>query len=342
MGYLSIQIIFFLLLAGLLGFLIGWLLRGSRIQTELQELDGRWRTKLGDVENERDRFVNELTQANEARAKLEVDLRRQAEDHEGKIAAFADTETVATGLKSDLAAKADELSKAQAALADVEQKGGEAIRLEGELAAAKEQAVMLEASLKSSKEANSTCKGEVERLKAEIAALKQAASDATGTAVPGGAMGFLGSVDSTTAPSQLAEPAKTDFSHVLGDQSKPSSSSDAPAKTPTDEAVDKADAATAGSSGDDDNEGVKPDLLTAARDGKADDLKKISGVGPKLEKTLNALGVYHFSQIAEFTPDNVSWVDRHLRFKGRIAREKWIEQAKILASGGETEFSKRK
>ncbi len=82
--------------------------------------------------------------------------------------------------------------------------------------------------------------------------------------------------------------------------------------------------------------------MTGARGGVPDDLKKISGVGPKLEKTLHGLGIFHFSQIAEFTPDNVAWVDRHLRFKGRIDRENWIEQARVLAAGGETEFSKRK
>jgi NADH-quinone oxidoreductase subunit E len=100
-------------------------------------------------------------------------------------------------------------------------------------------------------------------------------------------------------------------------------------------------AATAGAAASDD-EGERPPALAAARDGKADDLKKISGVGPKLEGTLNGLGIFHFSQIAEFTPSHVSWVDRHLRFKGRIARENWLDQAKILAAGGETEFSKRR
>ena len=67
----------------------------------------------------------------------------------------------------------------------------------------------------------------------------------------------------------------------------------------------------------------------------------ISGVGPKLEETLNGLGVFHFDQIAGWSPETVAWVDDHLNFKGRIAREGWIEQAQTLAAGGETEFSKR-
>lgn len=65
--------------------------------------------------------------------------------------------------------------------------------------------------------------------------------------------------------------------------------------------------------------------------GKADDLKMISGVGPKLEKTLNGLGFWHFSQIAEWKKTDVAVVDDELSFKGRIERDDWIKQAKKLA-----------
>ncbi len=75
----------------------------------------------------------------------------------------------------------------------------------------------------------------------------------------------------------------------------------------------------------------KPEGLDAPRDGKADDLKRISGVGPKLEETLHSLGIYHFDQVAAWTRETVAWVDNYLSFKGRIERENWIEQAKKLA-----------
>ncbi|MGH6918742.1 MAG: NADH-quinone oxidoreductase subunit E, partial [Geminicoccaceae bacterium] len=67
--------------------------------------------------------------------------------------------------------------------------------------------------------------------------------------------------------------------------------------------------------------------------GEPDDLKTISGIGPAIEKILHELGIYHFRQIADFTPDNVAWVNEHLRFKGRIEREDWIGQARKLAAG---------
>ncbi len=90
------------------------------------------------------------------------------------------------------------------------------------------------------------------------------------------------------------------------------------------------------------NEGTRPAALEAPRDGQADNLKEIKGVGPKLEKMLNDMGFYHFDQIANWTPDEVAWVNANLEgFKGRASRDGWIAQAKILAEGGETEFSKR-
>lgn len=86
----------------------------------------------------------------------------------------------------------------------------------------------------------------------------------------------------------------------------------------------------------------KPALLSEARDGGPDDLKKIKGVGPKLEKVLHAMGVFHFDQIAAWTEAELAWVDENLEgFKGRASRDAWISQAKVLATGGETEFSSR-
>lgn len=74
--------------------------------------------------------------------------------------------------------------------------------------------------------------------------------------------------------------------------------------------------------------------------GKADDLKLISGVGPKLEKTLNGLGFWHFDQIAKWKKADVAIVDDELSFKGRIERDDWIKQARALAKGGEAEYIK--
>ena len=87
---------------------------------------------------------------------------------------------------------------------------------------------------------------------------------------------------------------------------------------------------------------VRPEALSGARNGDADDLKMIKGVGPKLEIMLNELGFYHFDQIAGWSAAEVAWVNDNLTgFKGRVSRDNWVEQARKLASGQETEFSKR-
>ncbi|WP_171207502.1 MULTISPECIES: 50S ribosomal protein L21 [unclassified Ruegeria] len=71
----------------------------------------------------------------------------------------------------------------------------------------------------------------------------------------------------------------------------------------------------------------------AAAEAGADDLKKLSGVGPALEKKLLDAGVTTFAQIAAWTEEDVAAMDEKLSFKGRIEREGWIEQAKELAKG---------
>ncbi|MGG7538761.1 NADH-quinone oxidoreductase subunit E [Rhizobium sp. 12,4] len=71
-----------------------------------------------------------------------------------------------------------------------------------------------------------------------------------------------------------------------------------------------------------------------------DDLKMISGVGPKIEATLNEIGIFTFSQVAGWKKAEREWVDGYLNFRGRIERDDWVKQAKALAKGGEAEYIK--
>src|SRR5215472_5509658 len=83
----------------------------------------------------------------------------------------------------------------------------------------------------------------------------------------------------------------------------------------------------------------KPVGIDAPLDGKADDLKLIKGIGAKNEKVCNDLGIYHLAQIADWSSEEAAWIGRHIAFPGRVEREYWIGQAKLLASGGDTEHS---
>lgn len=79
----------------------------------------------------------------------------------------------------------------------------------------------------------------------------------------------------------------------------------------------------------------KSEKPAAKSSSAADDLKKLSGVGPVLEKKLNEAGVTTFAQIAAWGADDIAKMDEQLSFKGRIEREGWVEQAKKLAAGEE-------
>ena len=78
--------------------------------------------------------------------------------------------------------------------------------------------------------------------------------------------------------------------------------------------------------------GERPPSLPAARNGAPDDFTLIEGVSALQQSTLNSMGVYHFDQIAAWTPANVAWVDQYLRLRGRISEEEWVEQAEDLAA----------
>lgn len=113
----------------------------------------------------------------------------------------------------------------------------------------------------------------------------------------------------------------------------PAGKPDAKAKAPADPApaarpIEAPAAATA--------EPARPVALDAPRGGQADDLKRIKGIGPKLEALCHDLGIWHFDQIAAWGPDEVAWMDDNLQgFRGRVSRDEWVAQAKALAAGKE-------
>lgn len=128
----------------------------------------------------------------------------------------------------------------------------------------------------------------------------------------------------TPVPAAKAKPApKAASKAATGTAAK----STAPAKPAA-----KAPAATAG--------GIS-NRLAAPRGGKADNLTRIKGIGTVNEKKLNHHGIFHFDQIGAWKKADVEAAEAYLAFDGRIAREEWVKQAKLLAQGKKTEFSRR-
>ncbi len=74
-------------------------------------------------------------------------------------------------------------------------------------------------------------------------------------------------------------------------------------------------------------------LAAPVADGKSDDISLIGGIGPKMETGMRELGYNTFAAIAAMTADDVAKAEAHLKQKGRIGREEWIEQAKELLAG---------
>ncbi|MEM1192015.1 MAG: hypothetical protein AAGH42_01325 [Pseudomonadota bacterium] len=76
----------------------------------------------------------------------------------------------------------------------------------------------------------------------------------------------------------------------------------------------------------------RPVLFSAPMRGPADDLKAIRGIGETLERSLNAKGIFYYDQIAAWTDDHVTWIERDIEFPGRVRRENWIDQAISLSA----------
>lgn len=145
------------------------------------------------------------------------------------------------------------------------------------------------------------------------------------------------------ASEQPAQPAQTPPSNAAKpDTSAPET--DPKLKTPADGKSAEPDAPVKPADADASAKVAKPSLDDPNRPAgvekpeKPDDLQLISGIGPKIEATLNSIGIYTYAQVAAWGPAEREWVDGYLNFKGRIERDDWARQAKALADGGEEEY----
>ena len=113
------------------------------------------------------------------------------------------------------------------------------------------------------------------------------------------------------------------ISEILTDGAKPKGKAAAPKKT---EAKKPEEAAKPAPEKADD----APAPISTAPEGAADDLKKISGVRPVLEKKLHTFGVTRYAQVAAFSKQDIDKLDEALSFRGRIGRDDWVGPAKAL------------
>lgn len=160
------------------------------------------------------------------------------------------------------------------------------------------------------------CRSPAEAAELQASFVRESARRAKELMQGGGADTDLPPVTATAPP---AAPAKA----------KPAPAPE-PAAAPVPEPSEVAEAAKAVEASAADVEAQMTEAAPATGGDKADDLKQINGVGPAAEKTLKKLGITSFAQIAAFGPEDIERVEEHMRFKGRIERDDWVGQAKVL------------
>ncbi|MDJ0924242.1 MAG: hypothetical protein QNJ77_06730 [Acidimicrobiia bacterium] len=335
-GWAAGEIVVFMLIATLIGFALGWVF-GRWLQKEslaadfesqlADESDRAEKAKLAQLESEQDLEKARLElKAEQGRfAELEGELETSsaaAVELEASVAELAEKEAEVERLSSQLAEK-EEVEKTLAAVsAESEAKSAEHERLSAELAEKSTRVDALTVELAGKVEleqrlaAADAQDAEIQRLEAELAVLgserdelsadlARARSEvaATVAAVPSGTE-VEPTVEATVPSEPIVEPAVTAI------ETEPES-----AVEPTKE------------------EGLAHIAEIAARTAAGgpaadDDLKKVRGIGPKLERTLKGLGITSFRQIANFESDDIAYVTAALdAFKGRIERDDWMSSA---------------
>ncbi|MGY3453532.1 cell envelope biogenesis protein TolA [Bradyrhizobium sp. USDA 4353] len=288
--------------------------------------------------------------AAEAAAKAEADrlaAEAAAKAEADRLAAEAAAKAEADRLAAEAAAKAeaDRLAAEAAAKAEADRLAAEAAakaeadRLAAE-AAAKAEADRLAAEAAAKAEADrlaaeAAAKAEADRAAAEAAAKAEAerlAAEATAKAEAEAARLAAEATAKAEADRLAAEAAAKAEAERLAAEAAASAEADRLAAEVAASAAEPAPGSRNGTA-----DGRPPAL--PAPDGAADDLKLIKGIGPKNEAILNDIGVHHFRQIAEWSPVHAEWVGHHMAFPGRIEREHWIAQAKLLAAGLDTAHS---
>ena len=170
-------------------------------------------------------------------------------------------------------------------------------------------------------------RSERDRLRTEVDACGRARADLEGQL-------RAASTDKAAAPATLTSTAAASRSSTA--KSTPAKSASAPKPAAAKSVAPKATPKTAVAPA-----AKKAATVPNAAAGKADNLRRLIGIGPVNEKLLKGQGVTTFAQIAAWTPADIERIEHALQFGGRVEREHWVEQAKLLAAGDEAEFARR-
>ncbi len=285
MGYLIVEMIVLLLIAAVIGFLIGWFLRRSgRVAASLEtDLKPQLEAAEAKAANLTKEIEEDQAEIGRLREQLEA-TRREVNDEREKFGA----------LEGEVGSVREKETALATALNDVSNRDAEIERLKSQLSAAQEGAGNDGA-------ATGELQANLDRVQAELDSLRTQHADCV-----------------SNSEAQKARIAELEAQLAAASQAETSA--------PTMETADAAPAESATEAAP-----PKPDWLLDAPDGEADDLKRIKGVGPVMERTLNDLGIYHFRQVAKLDDAGIEWVSANIAtFPDRIRRDEWAKQAHDL------------
>ena len=304
MLYAIVENLIFLLIAALLGGIIGWLLRAPRLRKQLEEI---WRRRVDEEHEGRKRGQLQLSEAREALSEAEtraesLDKKRDKAERalQGASEQAATAEQSAQSVEQEKAALAADLKAARETTGKAEQ-------------AAKQQAAKL-------KEAE-------QRAKATGAALEQARGRLSEAETEAKALARKLEIEAAERQGQAEQLASAEAELTACRERIAALEAAAAAPAPT-AAEPEADLA-------DDQASARAAVEAIARrtagevPAADDDLKRIKGIGPVLERQLKAMGITSFRQIAQFSDDDIDRVSAALgAFRGRILRDNWPEGAR--------------
>ncbi len=144
---------------------------------------------------------------------------------------------------------------------------------------------------------------------------------------------------SSSTPKKSAAPAAAKSAKATATTAKPAKAASAKA-SPAKASATKMSPAKASSAKASSAKAASTKATAANSSGK-DNLRRLIGIGPVNERKLNGHGITTFAQIAAWKAADIKRVEEYLEFDGRIERERWVEQAKLLAAGNEKEFARR-
>jgi predicted flap endonuclease-1-like 5' DNA nuclease len=321
MFWLFSEIWFWCLLASLLGSLLGWWLRGARATRDRVE----WETSLAAQRRSAD-------DAAAARTKIQGELDAVKSSH---TSLTSELSTARASLTAATAVAGTATAAATSAKSNDASDAAEIARLRTELTAANSALTAQRAATAAAKSDDVADDAEIARLRAELASCKASSANLTSDLSTARAALTAATAAAGTATAAASSARANDASDAA-EISRLKGLLDAlrAQQAEKDAELTKFRAASA-------TQNEKLPLFLDRPRGVPDDLKLIKGVGEKLNTLLTSMGIFHFRQVANWTEAEIAEVDAKMEnFKGRIVRDEWLPQARLLAAGKHEEFER--